>query len=81
MENRHLQFRTNINCSGCVAAVTPHLDKANGIGEWNVDTASSDKMLTIQSAGITEEEVLHLINKTGFKATPLIPSINHSPNK
>lgn len=71
MENKNLQFKTNINCSGCVASVKPHLDKAEGIGGWNVDTTAKDKILTIRSEGITEEQVLDIIQKTGFKAEPL----------
>ena len=71
MENKKLQFKTNINCGGCVASVKPHLDNAAGIGEWNVDTANKDKILTVQSEGITEGEVVDIIKKTGFKAEPL----------
>ena len=29
--NQDLQFKTNINCGGCVASVKPHLDNADGI--------------------------------------------------
>lgn len=35
-----LQFKTNINCSGCVAKVTPELNETEGIWHWNVDTNS-----------------------------------------
>lgn len=69
MEN--LQFKTNINCGGCVATVKPHLDNATGIGHWEVDTANKDKVLTVQSAGITEQEVMETVKKAGFKIEPL----------
>lgn len=71
MENKEFQFKTNINCGGCVASVKPHLDKAAGVSEWNVDTANKDKILTVKSEGITEDEVLDIIKNTGFKAEPL----------
>lgn len=71
MENKEFQFKTNINCGGCVASVKPHLDKAEGICEWKVDTDNKDKILTIKSEGITEDQVLDIIKKTGFKAEPL----------
>lgn len=61
------KFKTNINCNGCIASVEPHLDGVNGISEWNVDITSPDKILTIKSNGITEEEVLHTVQKAGFK--------------
>ncbi|GGG87349.1 hypothetical protein GCM10007415_21360 [Parapedobacter pyrenivorans] len=72
MENKAFQFKTNINCSGCVAAVKPQLDNASGISEWNVDIANQDKILTVKSEGITEEQVLDIIKKTGFNAEPMV---------
>lgn len=49
MENKQFQFKTNINCGGCIASVKPHLDKAEGICHWEVDTANKDKVLTVKS--------------------------------
>ncbi|MDF3079134.1 MAG: copper chaperone [Sphingobacteriaceae bacterium] len=65
MEN--LQFKTNINCGGCVASVKPHLDGAEGICEWNVDTANQEKILTVKADGITKEDVVKIVEKAGFK--------------
>lgn len=59
-------FRTNINCSGCVARVTNVLDKEEGICHWQVDTLSKDKILTVHSEGITEEGVITAVQKAGF---------------
>ena len=67
MENKNLQFKTNINCGGCVASVKPHLDNADGICHWEVDTTNKDKVLTVKSTGITEEQVIETIQKAGFK--------------
>lgn len=72
MENKEFQFKTNINCSGCVASVKPHLDKAEGVCEWNVNTTDKDKILTVKTEGITQEQVLDIIRKTGFKAEPIV---------
>ncbi len=71
MENKRLQFKTNINCSGCVSKVKPALDTVAGIAGWDVDIAGSDKILTVQSKGITKEEVVAIIQAKGFKAEPL----------
>lgn len=68
MENKNLQFKTNLNCSSCVSKVTADLDSATGINNWNVDTTNSDKILTVASEGITEQEVIEIIQKKGFKA-------------
>jgi len=70
MENKNLQFKTNLNCDGCVSKVKSDLDNAKGISEWNVDIANSDKILTIKSEGITEDEVVAIIKNKGFKAEP-----------
>lgn len=66
MEEKSFQFKTNINCGGCLAKVTPFLNDAEGVCHWEVDTASKDKVLTVKSEGITEQEVMDIIRKTGF---------------
>ena len=69
--NQNLQFKTNINCGGCVASVKPHLDNAKGMSNWEVDTANKDKVLTVKSTGITKEEIIKTVEKAGFKIEPL----------
>ena len=64
----NLKFKTNINCGGCVAKVTPFLNGLNGIASWNVDTLNPDKILTVESAGISTAEVITTLGKIGFKA-------------
>ncbi|MCC7401432.1 MAG: heavy-metal-associated domain-containing protein [Chitinophagaceae bacterium] len=71
MNNKTLKFKTNINCSGCVAAVKPYLDKAQGIDEWNVDTSNKDKILTIKSEGISEKQIMDTVQKAGYKIESL----------
>lgn len=65
--DKTLKFKTNINCSGCVEKVTPFLNDANGICHWDVDTANKDKILSVHSKGITEEEVIQKVQDAGFK--------------
>ena len=59
-------FKTNINCGGCIAKVTPFLNEAKGIADWNVDTANKNKILTVNSDGITENEIIDVVQKAGF---------------
>ena len=68
--NQDLRFKTNINCGGCVASVKPYLDNADGICHWEVDT-TKDKVLTVKSQGITQEQVIETVQKAGFKIEPL----------
>ncbi|WP_343559398.1 hypothetical protein [Sphingobacterium sp.] len=72
MENKNIQFKTNLNCGGCVSKVSADLDNAAGICEWSVDTSNSDKILTVKSNGISEEEVIEIIKRKGFIAAPLV---------
>ena len=62
-----LQFKTNTNCGGCVKAVTPTLNQEAGAGNWQVDTANPDKILTISSDQLTTAQVVEAVEKAGFK--------------
>jgi copper chaperone len=63
-----LKFKTNINCGGCVAKVTPFLNEEEGICHWDVDTASAEKTLTVKVDGILPEEVSAIVKEAGFRA-------------
>lgn len=69
--DKTLKFKTNINCSGCVAQVTPFLNEAEGIGDWEVDTANKDKILSVHSTGITEDELIKKVREAGFTITSM----------
>ena len=66
-----LKFKTNINCGGCVAKVTPFLNDADGICHWEVDTTNKDKILSVHSEDITEEEVIQKVQEAEFKIETL----------
>ncbi|AYQ32060.1 MULTISPECIES: heavy-metal-associated domain-containing protein [Runella] len=63
-----LQFKTNINCGGCIAKVTPFLNQVEEIEDWRVDTANPDKILTINGEELSSELILETIEKAGFTA-------------
>lgn len=60
------RFRTSIMCNGCIAKITPVLDNAQGIASWKVNLDTADRVLTVVSEGITEEELLALVRDAGF---------------
>ncbi|WKS94514.1 heavy-metal-associated domain-containing protein [Riemerella columbina] len=68
MENQEFKFKTNINCSGCVSSVKPHLDGEANISEWHVDTDNKDKILTVKAKNLTPEQISEVVKKAGFKA-------------
>jgi copper chaperone CopZ len=61
-----IKFKTNINCSGCIAKVTPHLNEAAGENNWNVDTANPAKILSV-AANASESKIKEAVEKAGFK--------------
>jgi len=71
MEDKKMQFKTNINCGGCVSKVTPILNNKEEISHWEVDTTHTDKILTVVSKEMNEQEVVEVIQKAGFKIEPL----------
>ncbi|HEX5152838.1 MAG TPA: heavy-metal-associated domain-containing protein [Parafilimonas sp.] len=62
-----LQFKTNINCGGCVAKVTPGLNETEGIKTWNVDLKSPERILTVETEDVSAKDVINAVNKAGFK--------------
>ena len=68
-----LQFKTNINCSGCVARVTPRLNDVKGIHSWKVDTDNPDKVLTVETEDLSNEPIIEAVKKVGFSIQPLSP--------
>lgn len=65
-----LKFKTNINCSGCVAKVTPFLEKLQGV-TWRVNTENPDKILEVTGDDISEEAIITIVKQAGFKIEPL----------
>lgn len=66
-----LRFKTNINCSNCLAKVTPFLDRKEGIHSWSVDTDNPDKILTVETEELEREDIQKTIKRTGFEAEPI----------
>ncbi|CCH57644.1 hypothetical protein BN8_p06845 (plasmid) [Fibrisoma limi BUZ 3] len=69
-----LNFKTNIQCSRCVAAVTPFLNNIPSVAHidgWNVDTDSADKILTVQTTdNRIGQEIQEAVKRAGYQAEP-----------
>ncbi len=68
---KQLKYKTNINCNGCIAAVTPSLDATEGIVKWSVDTDNPDKILTVEVDGIDPAKVEEAVKKAGYNIEPI----------
>jgi copper chaperone len=66
-----LRFKTNINCGGCIARVTPRLNEVKGIASWKVDTDNPDKILTVETETLSNEPIIEAVKKVGFNIQPL----------
>ena len=67
MEKNIFKFKTNINCMGCVAKVTPELNQLTAIENWEVDIQNKEKILTVAASSENEEEIIQAVEKAGFK--------------
>ncbi len=66
-----IKLKTNINCGGCIARVTPFLNKVVGEHNWTVDTLTPDKILTITTDEVAPGDVVSTLKQVGFTAALL----------
>jgi copper chaperone len=62
-----LRFKTNINCSNCIASVTPFLNNVDSIDEWKVDIENQDKILEVISENGSTSDVIHAVEGAGYE--------------
>jgi len=65
-----LKFKTNINCGNCLSKVAPKLNEESRIDSWSVDLQSEDRILTVQTETLNEEDIFKTVLKAGFIAKP-----------
>jgi hypothetical protein len=61
------RYRTNLNCSSCVAAVKPYLDTDRAIHRWSVDTSDPGKVLIVEGDDVSPAAVERHVAGAGFK--------------
>lgn len=66
-----LTFKSNIKCGGCIATVSPFLDRAKGIIKWEVDTEVPEKTLRVEVNGLDDSDIQQLVKEAGFEAQPI----------
>ena len=62
-----LKFKTSINCNGCIIKAGNVLNVPE-IDSWNVDVADPDKILTVTSETLSQEEIIKKLKLIGYKA-------------
>lgn len=67
-----LKFKTNIKCGGCVATVSPVLNGMADIKQWEVDTNSADKVLTVEGSEQADaQQIIQGLQEVGYSAEKL----------
>jgi copper chaperone len=59
------QFKTNVKCGACVAAITPEMDKI--AADWQVDLTHPDRILTVESDN-KADKIIEAIERSGYKS-------------
>lgn len=67
------KFKTNINCSSCLAKATPYLNEESSISQWEVNTQTADKVLTVSGENLVKEKVKEAVERAGFIIKGEIP--------
>ena len=71
MSDQKYTFKTTNKCSGCIATVTPHLNALEGVENWEVDLESPNRVLTVESSGATEAQIIDTVTSAGYKIEKL----------
>lgn len=72
MNMETFKFKTNINCGGCLARISPILNNKFGIEKWNVDITNPDKVLTVETYSLTTSDIMEEVKKVGFSIEKIL---------
>jgi len=61
-----LVFKTNLQFKKDVNRLSPVLGNTADIIRWNVDRDDIDKVLRIETRGLTAQEIIRLVNNAGY---------------
>jgi copper chaperone len=61
-----IKFKTNINCAGCLAKVSPFLNAEQNFDKWEVDTSIPEKILTVETDETNADRVISVVKSVGF---------------
>lgn len=67
---KHLSFKTNLKCQGCVDKIAQTLNENPSIKNWKVDLLSPEKILEVETS-LESDEIQQIIEKKGYKVTKI----------
>ncbi len=61
------QFKTSIQCNGCLSKVSPKVNEVISESQWSVDLDSDDRILTVEVEEETVGKVISAVKSAGFQ--------------
>ena len=61
-----LKFKTNIESKPGVATVSNYIDKYDEVVNWEIETSSKEKILTVRGE-VSKTKVLGAVKRAGFQ--------------
>jgi len=63
-----LKFTTNIENGEMLDTLAPFLDQEKRISQWNLDTESPEKILSVSGEELTPDLIVKAVESAGFDA-------------
>ena len=63
-----IKFKTNVESQEALAKVVPYLEKVEQISKWNLDTTSTDNVLSVSGTNLNPQKVEDALGKAGYQA-------------
>ncbi|PTX13128.1 hypothetical protein C8N40_11350 [Pontibacter mucosus] len=63
-----LKFRTNVADQEALTKVAHYLNKEEKISKWNLDTESTDKVLSVSGTELNPQVIENAVEQAGYKA-------------
>jgi len=60
------RFKSNIKCNGCLQAIAPSMNGNKRITRWDVDLQHPDRIMTVETSNMNEEEFINLVQRSGY---------------
>lgn len=70
-QSQVLVFKTTVTTRQAVSSLTPVLNYVAGNGNWNFALDDCDRILRIQSAKVSAELAIFILNELGFECQEL----------
>jgi copper chaperone CopZ len=62
------KFKTNVRCKGCIATVTPFLNRLERLKKWSVDLEDPRRILTAEGNDLIPEQIIRALEQAGYRA-------------